>query len=215
MVSHWTQEFINWLSQLPPISIYLVFFAIAYLENVVPPIPGDILVVFGGYLAGESIIHLVPVYILTTIASVIGFMSVYTVGWFWGSKIDVKEPRSWLIRKMGIDYLPKVRVWMQRWGQLVIIANRFLAGARSIISITAGLSRTEPKRTALSALVSSSLWNGLLMGAGWVIQENWKIIVHYLSIYSQTLTLLVIIVVLLRLTWIIRQRKKQKEGGIS
>ncbi len=70
---------------LPPSSIYLVFFLVAYVENIVPPIPGDVLVAFGGYLAAESVIGLVPVLLLTTIASVIGFMSMYWIGSRWGT----------------------------------------------------------------------------------------------------------------------------------
>lgn len=211
MISQWTQVFLDWLSQLPPLSLYLVFFAVAYLENIIPPIPGDILVVFGGYLAATAIVHVVPVYILTTSASVLGFMSVYAVGHLWGHKIGQSRSHSWLMRKMGLDYLPKVRIWMGKWGQWLIVANRFLAGARSVISITAGLSGTDPKWTALSSLISSCLWNGILIGAGWVIRKNWQIIVHYLSIYSQTITVIIIAAILIRLSWIFWQRKRQKK----
>lgn len=211
MISHWTQLFLDWLSQLPPLSLYLVFFAVAYLENVIPPIPGDILVVFGGYLAATSIIHIIPVYVLTTVASVIGFMSVYAVGRIWGEKIEHKEHHSWLMRKMGIEYLPKVRSWMMKWGQWIIVANRFLAGARSVISITAGLSHTEPATTAVSSFISSCIWNGLLIGAGWVIRKNWHIIVQYLSVYSQTITILIIVIILLRLLWVLWQRVIKKK----
>ena len=211
MISHWTHVFIDWISHLPPISIYMVFFAVAYLENVIPPIPGDILVVFGGYLAGIAIVSIIPVYILTTVASVLGFMTVYAFGKVWGKKIEQSEHHSWLMRKMGIDYLPRVRGWMQRWGQWVIIANRFLAGARSIISITAGLSDTEPRLTTLSSLISSSLWNGILIGAGWVIQKNWGIIIYYLSIYSKTITILIVFAVMFRFVWVVLHHRKGKE----
>ncbi|HKJ33695.1 MAG TPA: DedA family protein [Balneolales bacterium] len=210
MINHYTQELINWINQLPPISIYLVFFSIAYLENIIPPIPGDILVVFGGYMAAEGIISLTPVYLLTTIASVIGFMSMYSIGRFWGYKIKSETHDSWLLRNLGINYLPKVESWMLKWGQWVIVANRFLAGARSIISITAGMSATNVKLTALNSLISSLLWNALLIGAGWVISENWKIIGHYLSIYSKIITIILLFLVALKIFWSYLQKRRQK-----
>ena len=72
MIDQFTQEVVQYIYSLPPLSMYLVFFFVAYIENIVPPIPGDMLVAFGGYLAAESVIGLVPVWFLTTIASVIG-----------------------------------------------------------------------------------------------------------------------------------------------
>lgn len=210
MISHYTQEFIDWINNLPPLSIYLVFFLIAYLENVIPPIPGDILVVFGGFLAAKGVILITPVYLLTTIASVLGFMSMYGLGRIWGNKIKTKSHNSWLLKHLGINYLPKVEKWMNRWGQWVIVANRFLAGTRSIISITAGISATDVKFTAMNSFISSLLWNALLILAGWLISENWQIIGHYLSIYSQIITVIIIIIIALRFFWKYWQKRRQK-----
>ena len=48
-------EFVTWMEALPPLWAYCIVFLIAYGENVVPPIPGDLIVVFGGYLAGRGL----------------------------------------------------------------------------------------------------------------------------------------------------------------
>ena len=91
MLEQFTQELIQWIQTLPPLSIYAVFFLVAYLENIIPPVPGDVLVAFGGYLAAESIIELLPVYVLTTVASVIGFMTMYWLGSHWGIQIEKQK----------------------------------------------------------------------------------------------------------------------------
>ena len=49
MAEQFVQETVQFINTLPPSSIYLVFFLVAYVENIVPPIPGDVLVAFGGY----------------------------------------------------------------------------------------------------------------------------------------------------------------------
>ena len=41
---------VDFIGQVSPIVIYLLLFLIAYLENIVPPVPGDVIVAFGGYL---------------------------------------------------------------------------------------------------------------------------------------------------------------------
>ncbi len=207
MVDQFVQEMVQLINSLPPLSIYLVFFLVAYIENVVPPIPGDVLVAFGGYLAAESVIGLVPVFLLTTIASVIGFMSMYWIGSRWGMQIQKDERRFWLLRFIPLNYLNKVRTWMQRWGMGVVLANRFLAGTRSVISLTAGLSHTRISKTIICSAISSLLWNGILLGFGWVVHENWRLIGEYLSVYGKVILGALTLFVLIRLGFYYYRKK--------
>ena len=199
MIDQFVQEMVQLINSLPPLSIYLVFFLVAYFENIVPPIPGDVLVAFGGYLAAESVIGFVPVLILTTIASVIGFMSMYWIGSRWGVQIKQKKSRFWLLRFIPLEYLNKVRDWMQRWGMGVVLANRFLPGTRSVISITAGLSHTRITPTVIYSTISSILWNGILLGFGWVVHENWRLIGEYLSVYGKVILGVIGFIILFKL----------------
>ena len=199
MIDQFVQEMVQLINSLPPFSIYLVFFLVAYIENVIPPIPGDVLVAFGGYLAAESVIGLVPVLLLTTVASVLGFMSMYWIGSRWGTQIQNKQRRFWLLRFIPLKYLNKVRDWMQRWGMGVVLANRFLAGTRSVISLTAGLSHTRISSTIISSFVSSILWNGILLGFGWIVHENWRLIGEYLSIYGKIILGGIAVFIIIRL----------------
>lgn len=200
MVEQFIQEVVQWVKVLPPASIYLVFFLIAYFENIIPPIPGDVLVAFGGYLAAESVIHVFPILLLTTGASVIGFMTVYLLGSRWGSKIQEQKEKYWLIRFIPLKYINTVRDWMNRWGQGVVLANRFLAGTRSVISLTAGISHTRISYTVISSTISSLLWNGILLIFGWVVHENWKVIGEYLSLYGWIILSAIILFVAIRIT---------------
>lgn len=207
-MDQFTQHLVTWISDQPAIIIYFVFFAVAYFENVIPPIPGDIIVVFAGYLAARNVILLFPVYALTTLASVIGFMTMYALGRYWGDLLDRNQERSWLTRMLDLKYIPKVRTWMDRWGLWVVTANRFLSGARSVISITAGISRMGVRGTVIGSLISSVLWNALLIGSGWEIQQNWHIIDHYLSVYSRVITISIAVIIAARIGWIYWKKRK-------
>lgn len=195
MLEQFTQDLIHWIQTLPPLSIYMVFLLVAYTENILPPIPGDLLVAFGGYLAAESIISFWIVLVLTTVASVVGFMSMYWLGSRWGIGIQQQKKEFWLMRFISLRYINKVRDWMKRWGQGVIIANRFLAGTRSVISLTAGISHTPIFPTVVSSTVSSILWNAILLGFGWIVHENWQIIGHYLSVYGRIVLILLAVII--------------------
>ncbi|MFH5834023.1 DedA family protein [Halalkalibaculum sp. DA3122] len=214
MLEEFTQDLIQWVKVLPPISIYAVFFVVAYVENVLPPIPGDLLVAFGGYLAAENIIHLVPVLLLTTVASVIGFMTMYWLGSHWGTQIQQQRERFWIVRFIPVEYVEKVRHWMQRWGQGVVLANRFLAGTRSVISLTAGISHTPVIPTVVSSTISSVLWNSILLGFGWIVHENWRIIGEYLGIYSRIILGIIAVIILIKAGMHYFRKKKNVKSDV-
>ncbi|MGD8428210.1 MAG: DedA family protein [Balneolaceae bacterium] len=198
MIEQFVNNVVHIVNTLPPLSIYLVFFLVAYFENVIPPIPGDVLVAFGGYLAAESIIGFTPVLLLTTFASVIGFMTMYWIGSRWGTQVENNPKRLWLLRFIPLKYLQKVRRWMQQWGLRVVLVNRFLAGTRSVISLTAGLSHTPVSSTIICSAISSILWNGILLGFGWVVHENWRLIGDYLSIYGKIILGAIVVFILIK-----------------
>lgn len=212
MIEDFTIDLVEWIEVLPVVSIYLAFFLIAYSENVLPPIPGDLLVVFGGYLAAEGLVNFPLVLFLTTVASVGGFMTMYWLGYKWGDGIREKRSKFWMFKYVDFKYTQKVQGWMNRWGQGVIMANRFLAGTRSVISLMSGISQTNIRFTIASSTLSSLLWNFILLGSGWIIQENWEEIGRYLSLYSRVVIALIAVFVVYKL---VRYRKKKKLKGMS
>ena len=213
MADEIVQNIIEWIDIVPIAGVYLIFFAVAYFENVIPPIPGDVLVAFSGYLAAEGLIGIVPVYLLTTIASVMGFMTMYWLGGKWSVEIENRQKDHWILKFIDYSYFEKGKRWMDRWGQGVILANRFLAGTRSIISLTAGFYKINPRLTVLSSMVSSLLWNGILIGFGWFVKSNWQAIGFYLGAYSKIILAGIVLFVLYRFIRWYLGRKKQQENN--
>ncbi|MAO65331.1 MAG: DedA family protein [Balneola sp.] len=205
------QNIVEWISMVPPVSIYLIFFGIAYIENIIPPMPGDVLVAFGGYLAAEGVIKIFPVLSLTVVASVAGFMTMYWFGHKWGAQIEENRHSHFILRFIDYKYFARGKKWMKRWGQGVVFANRFLAGTRSVISLTAGMSNLKITPTILNSFISSVLWNSLLLGAGWLVRDNWKIIGEYLSNYGKIILVLVMIFVAIKVYIWHRQSRKAKQ----
>lgn len=207
------RELTQWLQMLHPSWIVIIISLIAYLENVIPPIPGDLVIVFAGFMASEGIIRIAPIYIGSSVASVVGFMSMYYVGSYLRTKsMQLNDPHSRWRKLLNPRHLKKSRLWMSKWGQWVVVANRFLAGTRSVIAITAGYSRTHVVITSVSSLVSSMLWNGILLFAGFLIHENWLLIGNYLSIYSRIILALLLIVVSVV---VVRRWRKRRAGSGS
>lgn len=201
MADEIVQTIVDWISVFPPIGIYLIFTLIAYLENVLPPVPGDVLLAFGGYLAAEGLLSLPLIWILTVLASVVGFMNMYWIGFKLGGQINEKKEDHLLLKFINYRYFRKGKIWMYKYGQWVILGNRFLAGTRSVISLTAGMSHLKLSYTLLNSFISSALWNTALLIMGWVIRDNWEVIGGYLSAYGKVILVGIGVLLSVRFLW--------------
>ena len=178
------EQAVELISSRSALEVYTLFALIAYAENIVPPVPGDVLVAFGGYLAALELLDPFIILGITTITSVLGFMSAYGFGAWWGERLIDPESTLWIKKVINMGVFERGRRWMQTWGQWVVLSNRFLAGTRSVIALTAGLSHTPVVPTILSSTISSLIWNSILIGFGWIVKENWETVGGYLNTYG-------------------------------
>lgn len=186
------QGLADWLAALPPLGIYGVLFAVSYLENIVPPIWGDTLIVLCGWLVGVGTIAFVPTVAVATLGGSLGFMTLYAVGHRLDDAIDDPTRLRWIPRAP----LAAAERWLKRWGMGVVAMNRFLAGGRSVISLLAGASRLPVVRTALWATLSALLWCTALVAAGAWVGTRWEIVLDALATYGKVITALVSLLVL-------------------
>jgi membrane protein DedA with SNARE-associated domain len=182
----------NLFSEISPALAYLILGASAYTENVLPPIPGDTVVVLGAYLVSIGQLNFWGVYISTTIGSVAGFVTMYYIGRKFGRSFIYKKSRARIFKE---DDIKKVEVWFGKWGYWVIVANRFLSGTRSVISLFAGLFHLNALVVIILSLVSALVWNGLLLFAGMMVGKNWGIITDIIAQYNKVLIALTIILI--------------------
>jgi membrane protein DedA with SNARE-associated domain len=178
------ESFVHTLETLSPTLIYCCLFAIEYIENVFPPSPSDVIVVFGGYLIGLGTIVFTLALILTPIGSITGFMTMYKIGDWFGEAIIEKKRFTFL----PLESIHKVEEWFRKYGYWIIVANRFLSGTRAVVSFFAGLSKLRMLRTTILCGISALIWNWLMLYAGSLLGKNWNSIALYLSTYSQIIT---------------------------
>lgn len=199
-------DLVHWMEALPAVWLYLTLLVVAYGENVVPPIPGDLLIVFGGYLVGLGRLDFTLVVLLATVGGALGFMTMYVLGYRMGVALLDPHRFRWLPRR----YMEPARSWLSRWGFGVVAANRFLAGLRSVIAISVGMAHMPPGRTALWATVSALVWTALLAWAGSMLGENWEVVRVYLQNYGSVILALVALGGAVRLGWWWRRRPKRR-----
>ncbi|MCX7930249.1 MAG: DedA family protein [Chlorobi bacterium] len=195
---------IETLSSLPPWGIALAAFGITYLENLLPPSPSDVLLVFVGTLVGIGSSSFVVVLMTATLGSVTGFYTMFVIGRIFGDRLM----QSRFGRYFPTEALARAEHWFQRWGYYVIVVNRFMSGTRSVISLFAGMSHLKPIRTIILCGVSALVWNWLLLYAGMKLGQNWRVVERYFETYGMIITVIITIAATSAIVhWVWRRRR--------
>lgn len=198
------QEIISYISTLDPALIYVVLFFFAFIENVFPPSPSDFVVLIGSTLVAKSAIGFLPILLLTSVGSAIGFIVMYFVGEFLGDRL-VRTGRMKFITPAALE---KADRFFHKHGYNLILINRFLPGTRAVVSFFSGVHKLKPARTFVYAAVSSFFWNALLIFLGIQLGKNLELIDSYLSKYSEAVFLLMGLIVIVFLVRHFLKRRK-------
>ena len=200
-------QFVAFVSAYPPALICLVLFLGAFLENLIPPIPGDSIIIFGAYLAGRGVLNPAEAFLSTWIGSFSGCMLVYAVGY--------RKGRAFFVARSARVFSPErfalAERWFDRYGGKLIVLNRFLPGVRCVIGISAGISHVKPVRMALYVALGTLVWNGILVYSGILVGSNWKLILQILKTYNRVMMVLLILAAGVGAAfWYRRQRRASK-----
>lgn len=180
-------ELLERTTEVPVIWGYTLVFFIAWLENVFPPIPGDVLIVFAGYLAAIGPMAIFPVIAFSTLGGILGFMCMYYVGRYGGPRLLESRALRWL----PSESVSRVQNWLHTWGYMVVAANRFLSGARTVIAFTVGMNRMPALPVGFLASLSAAVWVTLITVLGYVVGDEWERVVDYLARYGRLISILI------------------------
>jgi membrane protein DedA with SNARE-associated domain len=204
------EHFLTTLQQLNPLLILAVVFAVAFIENLFPPFPSDLIVVFAGSLVGIGDTGIVETILMATAGSTLGFVTMYKIGMWIGDRY-LETGR---IPFIPVTAVRKVESWFARYGYWMIVANRFLAGTRAVVSFVAGMSELDLRTTTALSFVSALIWNSILVVVGYSLGSNWRQIGTYLGAYGRVMTtIIVVIAVAWILIVLIRKRSARQEGS--
>ncbi len=173
-------EMVTRLAELPPVAVYLVVALISFLEYLLPPVPGDAVVVFAGAMAGLGLVSGPLVVLLGATSGACGFMTVYWLGSRLG---DMAEGRRSVLF-FSADDIERGRRWITRWGSWLVVTNRLFSGIRSVIALVAGMGAMPRRRTATLSFVGALAWAALLVAAGYLVGDRWEEVSGYLARYG-------------------------------
>jgi membrane protein DedA with SNARE-associated domain len=163
------------------------------LENLIPPIPSELIQPLGGVLVQQGRLELVPVILVGTAGTVLGC-------WFWyglGRWFGEKRLSRWIGRhgrRIGLnpEDVAASRIWFARHGVGLVFWGRLVPGIRTLISVPAGLEGMPMGLFLLATLAGSLLWVTLLTLLGRALGAGYGQVSQFTGPYGQISRLLLL-----------------------
>jgi len=172
----------SWVINSVYSSGYLGIVALMFIENIFPPIPSELIMPLAGYVSAQGKLSLFGVIVAGTTGTVLGALPLYYLGRF----VDPERLKSFVDRHgrwlaLSTDDLAKAEHWFKRYGGAAVFLCRLVPGARSLISIPAGIYRMELGRFLLYTIAGAAIWTTLLAWLGFLLGNNFTKVGKYLD----------------------------------
>ncbi|URJ25144.1 DedA family protein [Candidatus Blochmannia ocreatus (nom. nud.)] len=151
--------------------VYSLIFIILFLENAIIPavfLPGDSLLIILGILIGKGCLNFFITLFILTIAASLGTWISYLQGKFLERN---KTVRRWLSRFPNKFY-QKIVFMLNKHGLYALFFGRFIAFARTVLPIIAGVYRLNSLRFQIFNWISSFLWVFILIVLGVLVERT-------------------------------------------
>ncbi len=194
----------------PSIAYFVIGFSM-FLENLIPPIPSEIIMPLGGFFVYKGDLNFYILIISGLFGTVIGALPWY----FLGKLLNEKKLSNFIDRKgkfIGISLkdLEKTRLWFDKYGVQLVFWGRLIPGIRTLISVPAGIELMPINKFLIWTSLGSLIWVIFLTWAGYLFGENYKIIGTYIDNFKVILKPIFVIILLFLL---IRFLKKLKNNN--
>lgn len=193
---------------------YFGIFFLIFIENIFPPIPSEVVLLFGGFMTTYSKLGVPLMILFSTLGSVVGAIVLYYVG-----KILNKERLKKLVSgkvgkmlRLKASDIEKADRWFDTKGNKTVFFCRFIPVVRSLISIPAGMSEMAMTKFLLYTTVGSAIWNTVLLVIGNRVGKNWKDILGIMDQYSHVVLILLIILFVVFLVYFFYFRTQKKKA---
>lgn len=184
-----TEFIIDWIAWGGYIGIFLLM----ALENVVPPVPSEVIMGLGGIAVARGDMAMIPLILWGTAGTTVGNMFWYEIGRRMGVvrfKPFVDRHQRWLT--MDWEDVERLNRFFHRHGHWVVFVFRFLPSFRTLISLPAGMAKMPLWKFLLFTFVGSAIWNTVLAGAGLFLGRRFEELDRYVGPVAIGLTVLII-----------------------
>ena len=192
---------------------YLGVFLLIAIENIFPPIPSEVILLFGGFMTTYTKLNILGIVIASLLGSLSGAIMLYYIGKIFNKNrlkkiISGKVGKILRLKNSDIDKADK---WFDTKGQKTVFFCRFIPLIRSLISIPAGMSEMHMSKFLVYTTIGLLIWNTVLIVIGSIVGNNWTSILSVLDTYSKIVVIVMAIVVILFIVIFYKKRLKHEK----
>jgi membrane protein DedA with SNARE-associated domain len=189
---------------LPPAAVYLVLALASSVENIFPPVPADVAVVFGAFLSRRGITSAPLLGLVCWLANTASSAGMYFLARARGKQFFASGWPSKLLPPASIRELERV---YREHGMVGIFLSRFLPGLRAAVTPFAGVVDMPPARALIPAATASAIWYAFLVALGATLGRNWDAAERLLASTNRVLGIIGLVAAVLVVVWIWRRRR--------
>jgi membrane protein DedA with SNARE-associated domain len=161
----------DWVRNTVSTGGYPALAGLILAENLFPPIPSELILPLAGFYVGHGEMTFVLAVLAATIGSLAGALLLYAIARFGGRKLVLRFGKVLRVKEQDLD---RADEWFDRHGAPIVLFGRLVPGARSLVSIPAGLSEMPVAKFVALTTAGSTAWNCALIGAGWALGEHYE-----------------------------------------
>ena len=188
--------------------------ALMLLENVIPPIPSELIMPLAGFAAARGEMNLVGAIAAGTVGSVLGALVWYYIGRALGFEriCQLADRRGkWL--GISSQEIITVQQWFSKQGGYWAIGlGRLVPGIRTYISVPAGVTQMPLVAFLFYTALGSLGWISLLALAGFLLRDNNEAVASFVGPIS---TGVIALVILLFVVWLLYRLWKNSRDSVS
>jgi membrane protein DedA with SNARE-associated domain len=143
------------------------------IESANIPLPSEVILPFGGYLASTGRLEFYRAVLAGTIGGTVGSILSYYLGLIGGRPFLLKYGRYF---GFSIKHLEQATGWFERYGEATVFFTRLMPIVRTFISLPAGIGGMNFKKFVFFTFAGSLPWSLLLTYVGLKLGQNWKAI---------------------------------------
>jgi membrane-associated protein len=142
-------------------------------------LPGDYLLFLSGVFASTGVLKvaIVPLLVYISLAAILGSLTGYLSGRFFGDKIENRKDSLFFKQK----HIEKTRTYFEKYGSRTLIIARFLPIVRTFAPILAGLVKMNFLRFTLYNIIGGLIWVLTLVGGGYFLGIKYPGITNYVQ----------------------------------
>ncbi|HTY54322.1 MAG TPA: DedA family protein [Candidatus Binataceae bacterium] len=178
-------------------SSYLGLLVVLVLCGLGLPMPEDVVLLAGGYLAHQGLTR----YPITIAVCLVGVLSGDTSLFFLGRRFG-----SGILRYFGLGsplLQSRIAYWqefMRRHGHRAIFYGRFLAGLRALIYISAGTLGVPPSRFFFYDVMGALISVPIVVSVGYVFGKEIEVVLRYIGGAERVIGLIVVLSIIVYAT---------------